>query len=63
MLSGTLDKCTNEELEEPIVNDAENKRVIRSSRSQMFLLDVFRNFANFTGKRLCWGVFLIKLQA
>ena len=47
MLSGTLDKCTNEELEEPIVNDAENKRVIRSSRSQMFFL----------------GVFLIKLQA
>ena len=47
MLSGTLDKCTNEELEEPIVIDAENKRVIRSSRSQMFFL----------------GVFLIKLQA
>ena len=24
---------------------------------------VLKNFANFTGKRLCWSLFLIKLQA
>ena len=24
---------------------------------------VHKNFANFTGKHLCWGLFLIKLQA
>ena len=25
--------------------------------------DVFKNFANFTGKHLCWSLFLIKLHA
>ena len=25
--------------------------------------DVFKNFANFTRKNLCWGLFLIKLHA
>ena len=36
----------------------------RSSRSQMFFkIDVLKNFANFTGKHLCWSLFLIKLQA
>ena len=35
----------------------------RSSRSQMFLeIGVFKDFANFTGKHLCWSLFLIKLQ-
>ena len=24
--------------------------------------DVLKNFANFTGKHLCWGIFLIKSQ-
>ena len=24
--------------------------------------DVLEKFANFTGKHLCWGLFLIKLQ-
>ena len=34
------------------------------SCSQMFFkLVVFKNFANFTGKHLCWSLFLIKLQA
>ena len=36
----------------------------RSSRSQMFFKIVFlKNFANFTGKHICWSLFLIKLQA
>ena len=35
----------------------------RSSRSQMFFKkDVLKNFANFTGKHLCWSLFLIKLK-
>ena len=30
---------------------------IRSSRSQMFFkIDVLKNFANFTGKHLCWSL-------
>ena len=36
----------------------------RSSRSQMFFkIDVLKNFIIFTGKHLCWSLFLIKLQA
>ena len=36
----------------------------KSSRSQMFFeIGCFKNFAIFTGKHLCWGLFLIKLQA
>ena len=35
-----------------------------SSRPQMFFkIEVLKNFANFTGKHLCWSLFLIKLQA
>ena len=35
-----------------------------NSRSQMFFeIGVSENFAIFTGKRLCWSFFLIKLQA
>ena len=35
----------------------------RSRRSQMFFkIRVLKNFANFTGKHLCWSLFLIKLQ-
>ena len=26
-------------------------------------IDVLKNFANFTGKHLCWSLILIKLQA
>ena len=38
--------------------------IIRSSRLQKFLkIGVLKNFANFTGKNLCWGLFLIKLLA
>ena len=34
----------------------------RSSRSQMFFkIGTFKNLANFTGKYLCWSLFLIKL--
>ena len=36
----------------------------RSSCSQMFSkLGILKNFANFTGKHLCWSFFLIKLRA
>ena len=36
----------------------------RSSRSQMFFkIGVLKNFIIFTGKHLCWSLFLIKLQA
>ena len=36
---------------------------IRGSRSQMFFkIGVLKNLASFTGKRQCWGLFLIKLQ-
>ena len=27
-----------------------------------FKIDALKNFANFTGKHLCWSLFLIKLQ-
>ena len=38
-------------------------KVFRSSRSQMFYkVGVFKNFAKFTGKHLCWSHFLIKLH-
>ena len=34
-----------------------------NSSSQMFLkTDVLKSFAIFTGKRMCWSLFLIKLQ-
>ena len=36
----------------------------RSSHSQLFFkIGVMKNFATFTGKHLCWNLFLIKLQA
>ena len=42
----------------------EDDDIIRSSRSQMFLkIGVLKNFVIFTGKHLCWILFLIKLQA
>ena len=38
--------------------------VSRCGRSQMFFkISVLKRFANFTGKHLCWSLFLIKLQA
>ena len=36
----------------------------RRSRLQMFFkIGALKNFANFTGKHLCWSLFLIQLQA
>ena len=36
----------------------------RNRSSQMFLkIGVLKNFENFTGKNLCWSLFLIKFQA
>ena len=41
-----------------------NNTVDRSSRWQMyFKIGVLKNFAIFTGKHLCWSIFLIKLLA
>ena len=38
-------------------------KISRSSRSQLFLKKVaLKKFANFSGKHLCWNLFLIKLQ-
>ena len=38
-------------------------RLRRSSRSQMFFkISVLKNFALFTGKHLCWSLFLIKRE-
>ena len=38
--------------------------LFRSSRSEMFFkIDVLKSFGIFTGKQLCWSLFLIKLQA
>ena len=40
------------------------ERSFRGSHLQMFFkTDVFENFAIFTGKHLCWSLFIIKLQA
>ena len=42
----------------------EDDDIVKSSRSQTFLkIDALKNFAIFTRKYLCWGLFLIKLQA
>ena len=42
----------------------EDDDIIRSSRSQMFFkIGVLKNSAILTGKRLCWSLFLIKVQA
>ena len=39
-------------------------QMYRSSHSQMFFkMDVLKNFIMFTGKHLCWSLFLVKLQA
>ena len=44
-------------------NTEKTPSVFRSPRSQMFLqIGVLKNFANLTGKHLCWSLFLIKLQ-
>ena len=46
------------------INDSKqrNQAKIRSSRSKMFFkISVLENFAIFTGKHLCWSLFLIKL--
>ena len=42
----------------------EDDDIIRSSCSQMFFkIGELENFIIFTGKHLCWSLFLIKLQA
>ena len=34
----------------------------RSLQQMYFKIDVLKNLSNFTGKKLCWNLFLIKLQ-
>ena len=42
---------------------SEPLKKLKSSRLQMFFkIGSIKNFAIFTGKHLCWGLFLIKLQ-
>ena len=42
----------------------ETRKVHKSNHSQMFFkIGALKNFAIFTGKCLCWSLFLIKLQA
>ena len=44
--------------------DSEPLKTVQSSRSQIFFeIGSLKNFAIFTGKHLCWGFFLIKMQA
>ena len=39
-------------------------KTFKSSRSKMFFkIGVLKNYAIFTGKHLCWNLFLINLQA
>ena len=41
----------------------EDDDIIRSSHSQMLVeIGVLKKFVIFTGKRLCWSLFLMKLQ-
>ena len=36
---------------------------VRNTRSHIFFkIDVIKNFVNFTGKHLCWSLFLIKFK-
>ena len=44
-------------------NTGAMRKKLQSSRSQIFFkIGVIKNFSNFTGKYLCWSIFLIKLQ-
>ena len=46
-----------------VVSRKLNVALARSSRLQIiFKLGVVNDFANFTGKRLRWSIFLIKIQ-
>ena len=38
-----------------------NNTEVRSSHSHLFFkIDILKNFTNFTGKHLCWSLFLLK---
>ena len=42
--------------------DSHSPFICRSSRSQMFFkIGILKNFANFTGKHLCWSLFFNKV--
>ena len=46
----------------PPISDKAQKN--QNSRSQMYgKIGGLKNFANFTGKHLCWSLFSIQLQA
>ena len=41
-----------------------HEHIFRSSHSQLFIkIGVLKSFSNFTGKHLCWSLFLKSLQA
>ena len=64
MLSCKFSKIYKEHLfyRTPPMNASELTSILlRNSRSQLFFkLDVLNNFAYFTGKHLCWSLFLLK---
>ena len=64
MLSCKISKIYKEHLfyRTPPMNASEPTSILlRNSRSQLFFkLDVLNNFAYFTGKHLCWSLFLLK---
>ena len=43
-------------------NNGSRKMLSRSNHRWCSVRNIFENFANFTGQKLCWGLFLIKLQ-
>ena len=57
--------CISKRHWRPLFQSYENKqKICRSSRSQMFFkIDILKTFVIFTGKRLCWSLFLMMLQA
>ena len=44
------------------IKQVETNQAFRSSRSQIFFKYVLKTFAMFTGKHVCWSLFLIKFQ-
>ena len=54
---------TVKEVNEGYIDLAQTKVAVHRCFSKSVFTDVFQNFAIFSGKNLCWSLFLIKLQA
>ena len=58
-----IERCLHESRGNTLRLSSVNPRKGRSSRSLIFFkIGVFKSFANFTQKHLCWGLFLIKFR-